>query len=108
MKNDSEATNPLTPSVWTDRCVHFTSVPRATEAVWEAFFEALSEHYWERPEWIRRWLEPCISSCNRVVTVGGLPWWMPKWWARRTVVNIAIAHGLGGHATYEIERVSLP
>jgi hypothetical protein len=101
-------TSNLTPAIWTDRCVRFKPYPRTPDDKWEALFEALPDHYWERPGWVRRWLEPGISSASREISVSGLPWWMPKWWARRTVVKIAMKHGVGGEAVYVVERVSLP
>lgn len=97
-----------TPSIWTDRGVIFEPTPRTTEAEWDAFFEALPDHYWSRPGFVRRFLEPCISSCEREVHVTGLPWWMPGWWARRTVANIAARHGVGGDARSIVVRTVLP
>lgn len=93
--------------IWTDRGVEFTPFPRTTEAEWDAFFDALVDHYWERPGAVRRFLEPGFSSCGLVVYVTGLPWWMPKWWARRTIANIAARSGVGGHARCIVERVVL-
>lgn len=93
--------------IWTDRAVKFTPTPRTSPARWEAFFDGLPEHYWGRPAWRQRWLEPCLSACDRVVTVSNLPRWMPKWWARRTVALLAAAHGVGGDATYVVERTVL-
>ena len=96
-----------TSSVWTSRNVHFEVFPRETHQI-EPLMDALVEHYWERGDLLRRLIEPGIGSSGRVVEVSGLPWWMPGWWARRTVAQIA-AHivGVGGTATFVIERSAL-
>lgn len=92
------------PVIWTSRTVEFTPYPRTSHARWEALFDSLPEHYWSRPDWVRRLVEPSLASCDRVISVSGLPRWMPKWWARRTMALLAAAHGVGGHAEYRIER----
>ncbi len=95
------------PSHWTDRSVRFTPFPRTPEDKWEALFDALPDHYWERPGWVRRWIEPSIGAHSNVISVGGLPWWLPKWYARREVANLALRHGVGGNAKYVVERAVL-
>lgn len=94
-------------AIWTDRRVEFTPYPRTSEEDWDALFDALPDHYWERPDIICRFFEPGVASCGRVIFVFGLPWWMPKWWARRTVASVAAANGVGGDARYVIERTVL-
>lgn len=91
---------------WTSRNVQFELYPRQ-DNLFEGFADALVEHYWGRPLWVRRFLEPNIGSCNDVMEIAGFPWWMPKWWARRTVVNIAHQAGVSGSATFVVERTSL-
>lgn len=99
----------MTRNVWTSREVRFEVYPRQAHHV-ESLMDALVEHYWERTPrtwWMRRFIEPGVASCERTVTVAGIPWWMPPWWARRTVANIAHANRIGGNATFVVERTVL-
>lgn len=91
-------------SAWTNREIQFVPHERTTDENWDAFFDELPCHYWDRPGLIRRLLEPSISSSNRTIHVSNLPWWMPAWWARRTVANIAAKNGVPGSAYYVVER----
>ncbi len=48
-----------------------------------------------------------ISARERVVHLGGWPWWVPKWYARRSLAAVAASSGVGGSATFVIERTVL-
>lgn len=87
---------------WTSRDVMFKCFPKTPEEKLEAFEDALCTHYWKHRA------HHSISSVGTrgvvTFTVGGHPWWVPKWWARRRVVDIAAKVGVGGDAVYIIER----
>ena len=93
-------------SVWTSREVHFTCYPRTPDADFEAFMDALAEHFYER-WWWRHFRTLHIGSTGLVMHVGGFPWWMPKWRTRSLVASIAATSGVGGGAVSVIERAVL-
>lgn len=98
---------PTKPSIWTSREVHFKPFPRTDDTLWEAFFDDLADHYYDRSALVGRYVEPAISARGLTVHVAGLPWWMPGWWARRTVASIAARNGVGGSARFVVERTVL-
>lgn len=93
--------------VWTSREVEFTPFP--TEPFDDdAVLDALCAHYWSRPAWLRRFVEPTISGGSGLgFAVTGLPWWMPGWWALRTVAAIMACEEVGGIATIRLVRTTL-
>lgn len=95
-------------NIWTARSVHFTPFPHTSDADWERFIDALAEHYYDPTALVGRWGSPSVGARSGVALVSGLPWWMPSWWARRTVATIAATCGLGGDAEYHVERAVLP
>lgn len=104
-ENQAElADTPL--SVWTSREAHFRCFPSTPDDKFEAFFDALPEHYWDT--WRHRAFGTlAIGSCERVVHIGGWPWWVPKWYARRSIAALAAAAGVGGDAYFVTERAVL-
>lgn len=92
--------------IWTSREVHFECIPRITDEAFDAFFDSLPEHYWET--WRHRAFGTLfISSTGQVVHVGGWPWWVPEWCARRSVAAVAGKAGAGGDARFVVERTVL-
>jgi hypothetical protein len=93
--------------VWTSREVRFMPFPseRFDE---DAVLDALCDHYWSRPVRVRRFVEPTIcGSAGLGSLVAGLPWWMPAWRARRSVVGIMTRLELAGVATCCTVRTAL-
>lgn len=94
-------------AMWTSRDVQFALWPRADDEDSERLFDILPEHYWDT--WRHRAFGTLsLSSCERVVTVGGWPWWVPKRLALRSVTAVAAREGVGGDARFVIERTVLP
>lgn len=97
----------MSGDAWTSREVRFDCAPRISDASFDAFFDSLPEHYWDT--WRQRVLGTTlsISSCSRVVSVAGWPWWMPAWAARRSVAALALRAGVTGEAAYVVVRATL-
>ena len=103
--DDLEGVPAIAPCHWTNRAVEFTPYPRTDRDKWEALFDSLADHYWERP-W-SRFFQPSLSACNLVIEVGSLPWWLPRSFARRQLAALALKHGVGGDVRYIVERTVL-
>lgn len=94
-------------SVWTTCDVSFTPYPTEQYDL-DGVFDVLTEHYYERPAWLGRFIAPCLAwDPADGFRVDGLPWWMPRWWARRELVRLFVGMGVAGHATTRTTTKSL-
>lgn len=75
---------------------------------WEATFDGLAEFYYGRKDFYRRLYEVSVSATSGVMMVAGFPWWMPHWWPRRVVANLAMKHRLSCDVRYYVERTVMP
>jgi hypothetical protein len=87
---------------WTSRQVLFECFPKTSEEKIDEFTDALCEYYWKRRA--RHSISSTGNGTTVTMCIGNHPWWVPKWWARRRVVDIAATVKVGGSATYVIER----
>jgi hypothetical protein len=92
--------------VWTCREVHYDLASNGPADEPERLGDALMEHYHKWPYCAL--FTPVVSGSIRVVTVGGLPWWLPAWWHRRAVAKTAANAGIGGTAESHTVRCVLP
>jgi hypothetical protein len=94
----------MTDKPYTNREVHFEVSRTVSAHAFDLLMDECVEVFWEQPV-LGLW-QPGIGSHGRVLDISGVPWWMPLWWVRRKVTNIAYSLGVGGFATSHIERVS--
>jgi hypothetical protein len=89
--------------IWTSRTVYFKPNARYLNGRWGQFFEALASSMYHR----RMPFTAIVGAVDTQVYVAGWPWWIPKRWAMSSVCKIAAEHGVGGAATYAVERTVL-
>lgn len=86
--------------IWTDRTVYFQPNARYIDERWEQFFTALTDSLYRR----HMPFTATVGTDELRISVSGWPWWLPKRWAMSWVCRVAAEHGVGGTATYGVER----
>lgn len=93
--------------VFTSRNVMFQCNPSVSDEKFDLLFDALPEKFWDNDHLEKYLGTLMIGAADRIITVGGWPWWVPPFMARRAIANVAAKHGVSGFAVYQVERCVL-